>query len=702
MGTGASTPKRAALTQHTADDADGTPGASSTLPDSNSPTRRDSVTENPQQSIPASEAPGKEPKDEEGGLFMGFGEAKPSVLEASASDEDDNSDVEPGNNSLSDDDVIRAQFQEVLSENEKLYNKAHTMWQTKQKGTQGFSSNDFIGILAKVHSSYFIYQRKTSKPHLREELKILLGERLVRSGLASSLCDIAQEIIEHRETHTGDNKDDSGGQARVLETTLRTLWNFTDWNPPVSKCVCSNGKLLPTLVRKLDEFFPALSEGLLGSLEKVIVKVALSVVHNVDLEDENVPFVRDIPGILNTLNKYINSDNNDIYRFLAMLTIADLVTDENRDQLTAQAETISYLLNLLREALKSEDHMARVHRGTFDVSELVRAVKHLARNDENKTLMLQHNALPILTAGLTSDYIKEKRGCMESLWWLSFNKKIGEKMMQETEMLDRVVEIYKDKDDECHKAADGMLFELREVLQNHTREDLRQLGKTLMTSGESGNAPDNPRHVMLSYSKANRELVTKVCTFLKEHNIPVWMDIFNMADAEDTTSQAMAEAVEGSVVFLMCYSKNYKNSQYCKQEADYANKLKKYIIPLKLQPGYDPTGWLGFIIGDKFFFDFTKEALHQQKLQKLTQKVKDRFRKSCPDEVDGAVVTEGEHGMSVVVDSSHGGMVLSAPKSQTRDEILKWEQKDVAAWMERFCLKGRQSSSTRCWPHTCS
>jgi hypothetical protein len=42
--------------------------------------------------------------------------------------------------------------------------------------------------------------------------------------------------------------------------------------------------------------------------------------------------------------------------------------------------------------------------------------------------------------------------------------------------------------------------------------------------------------------------------------VPVWLDVYNMAERESSTAQTMAEAVEGSGVFLMCVSDTYKDS----------------------------------------------------------------------------------------------------------------------------------------------
>jgi hypothetical protein len=45
----------------------------------------------------------------------------------------------------------------------------------------------------------------------------------------------------------------------------------------------------------------------------------------------------------------------------------------------------------------------------------------------------------------------------------------------------------------------------------------------------------------------------------------------------------------------------------CQAEAQYAFKLNKKIVPLIMQKGYENVqGWLGIIMGDKIFVNFTK------------------------------------------------------------------------------------------------
>ena len=42
-------------------------------------------------------------------------------------------------------------------------------------------------------------------------------------------------------------------------------------------------------------------------------------------------------------------------------------------------------------------------------------------------------------------------------------------------------------------------------------------------------------------------------------------------------------------------------------EAEYAYQRRKRMIPLMMEPGYSPDGWLGIILGSKLWMDFRNE-----------------------------------------------------------------------------------------------
>lgn len=90
----------------------------------------------------------------------------------------------------------------------------------------------------------------------------------------------------------------------------------------------------------------------------------------------------------------------------------------------------------------------------------------------------------------------------------------------------------------------------------------------------------------------------------------------------DSTLESMASAIEQAQCILMVVTEKYRLSVNCQAEAKYAFRLQKTIIPIILQSGYhNIDGWLGFIISDKIFIDFTKYSF-EEAMNKLINQLK--------------------------------------------------------------------------------
>ena len=50
----------------------------------------------------------------------------------------------------------------------------------------------------------------------------------------------------------------------------------------------------------------------------------------------------------------------------------------------------------------------------------------------------------------------------------------------------------------------------------------------------------------------------------------------------------------------------YMYTVYFHTEAEYTRKLQRPFVPIWMQRHYKPDGWLGFILGEKFYVDFSK------------------------------------------------------------------------------------------------
>ena len=94
------------------------------------------------------------------------------------------------------------------------------------------------------------------------------------------------------------------------------------------------------------------------------------------------------------------------------------------------------------------------------------------------------------------------------------------------------------------------------------------------------------------------------------------------------TVDAMAEAVENAAVFVLCFSEYYKASPNCRAEAMYAFRLKKNIVPVRVQERYIPDGWLGFLIGTELYYDISDEDYLELNVNKLAREIYCRLRPS--------------------------------------------------------------------------
>ena len=57
----------------------------------------------------------------------------------------------------------------------------------------------------------------------------------------------------------------------------------------------------------------------------------------------------------------------------------------------------------------------------------------------------------------------------------------------------------------------------------------------------------------------------------------------------------MGEAIGNAAVMLYAVSEKYKESGSCRLEASYARQLGVDMIPLTVEEGYLPTGWLRLV-----------------------------------------------------------------------------------------------------------
>ena len=112
--------------------------------------------------------------------------------------------------------------------------------------------------------------------------------------------------------------------------------------------------------------------------------------------------------------------------------------------------------------------------------------------------------------------------------------------------------------------------------------------------------------VFLSYNWDVKVQVKNLYKELKNQNMSVWMDEFEMG--QHRLVDELSKAIHDSTVFVSCITKKYCDSENCKDEVDYAKNLKKPMVILMFERlNIDDLGGVGFIICPKVRFNCYKD-----------------------------------------------------------------------------------------------
>ncbi|XP_072026918.1 uncharacterized protein [Amphiura filiformis] len=164
--------------------------------------------------------------------------------------------------------------------------------------------------------------------------------------------------------------------------------------------------------------------------------------------------------------------------------------------------------------------------------------------------------------------------------------------------------------------------------------------------------------VMISYQWDSQKRMLKLKDKLTAAGISAWMDVEQMAG---NMNDRMAEAVEGSNVILVCFSKKYQGSPNCKKELNYADLKKKRLIPLKYDD-HNPSGWLGLLIGSLLYYDVRTDEALDDNFDAIVQDIR---------RPQGATATVAP------TDTTEGATSPKAKTSTTDSGLKKIDDKDI-------------------------
>ncbi|XP_067054111.1 uncharacterized protein [Acropora muricata] len=508
---------------------------------------------------------------------------------------------------------------EIISDQRNMH-KGLTTWDRELEKTQKLVGIEENGQEAMTANSTDLNQDDTDEKCQMEALK--MSQDVISQFLAailnfSDLCDSFSVAL------------DEPGMVQLL----------VDMTKELQDSIAHNAKYVNPKTQQLSKY----------TVRGKILSRILGILHNMS---KRVP-TRGSFSACRALDVLIPLLKEDVvlFRTKSLLILAYLIDEENNHLIITDEGPIKFLIKLLVRALSTENHR---HLG-FSAAELAEGLTQIAVNDNNKKTIAKCGVLPVLVTMLqTAKDDEESLKASETLWTLAFDDENRKEITNNQAAIGELEKLLSSEKSEVKKAAAGALWECQ------GKDKHKEAKQTTATIQEASDC----KHVMISYQWDVQKSMIHVRNELQSQGYKVWMDIDEMGGS---TLESMARAVENASVVLMGVSQKYKESPNCRSEAEYAFQLHKDIIPLMMDYRYKPNGWLGFIVGSKFWIDLRDRCKLDTNLDKLIKELGNRGRISVEETIQAASVD-----------------VVDAPP---RSSIMSWKTKDVLEWLNAVDLK---------------
>lgn len=447
----------------------------------------------------------------------------------------------------------------------------------------------------------------------------------------------------------------------VLGNFLMMIINCSDVDVDFCFQCCSIG-MVKTLIDSLTLYMPIISEEDKKDLTAMnirengrtrILSFIFSCLHNIGKYPVSRKYF-EYSDCMGNLVPFLTAMTQ-IFSMKALLILSYLIDEENNHVIMANKDPIKLIISYLRSAIKSKNHR---YLG-FSLSELINGLRLIAQNDVNTQIIGENGGIDVIALALEfrpNDKEEEEKEVLESckaLWILSFHDNNRKLICENNVIMNHLQKIKGGNNTSLGKAAAGALWELEGKYER--KVDI----ETNKTKG----------HIMISYQWTYQKTMLQVRDQLQSNGYKVWMDVDQMGGS---TLEAMAKAVEGACLVVITVSRAYKESANCRSEAEYAFQLQRPIIPLMMENDYVADGWLGFIVGAKFWIDFKREENMGDSLEALLREIEAQINKD---------VAKADKQISVVESS------LPLQQQQPLTSVVRsWSSKEVNEWLKNIKL----------------
>ncbi|CAF1096434.1 unnamed protein product [Rotaria magnacalcarata] len=365
----------------------------------------------------------------------------------------------------------------------------------------------------------------------------------------------------------------------------------------------------------------------------------------------------------NTIVSIIDTTINDEVAICCYAVLCEILTDEELKDLKISYNICNYLLQMFEDIWNKTKKYKHI-----PITTLLKVFQTLSKNDSMQQEAAVSNKIYLLI-----EMCDEYPIVYDIIWAFSFNKDIQKQLSSNARFISKLTQISgQSENEQMRKAIDGILWNLD---INHENRPITDKQNTKVFD------------IMISYSHKEKVVCKQIYDELIEAGYRVWIDFDQM---HGNVMDAMAQAIEQSNTVIICMSEQYRKSNYCRAEAQYAFQRERKIVPILLQKQYKPDGWLLFIIGQLLYVDFNKYEFPRA-MQMLHKELKVEF----VVETNAAPVRSQE---DTVV--AHSTAYISSPEismsSIGSENILEWTQAQVQDWLLGHNLRQLSRLFTDC------
>ncbi|CAF0768599.1 unnamed protein product [Didymodactylos carnosus] len=423
-------------------------------------------------------------------------------------------------------------------------------------------------------------------------------------------------------------------------------------------------------------------------------------------------FTHDIPLIAQRVYP-LTEVKYDRTRLTAYLLLAYVSTEDDLLKLKMNDTTIQIYFRLLEAAFHSPTRSFR----SVPIEIFLKGLLAFSIHDVVQVEIAKSNKVPLLI-----EIAKFHPLAYDILWTLSFHVLIQQQLETNKEFIDTLINVRETADGQANiKAASGILWNLNYTFENTSSPAVKNdmnvsrtnflsiknltilsnqlnLDKTTTANLIDKTGPTSPNQsngfhfdMMISYSHDNTDICHRIYDTLIGNGYTVWVDFNYM---RGNVMEAMAEAIESTDCLLLLICDNYKRSNYCRAEALYAYSRQVTLIPLLMQKKYKADGWLGLMLSQLIYIDFTKYEFNlafdklKAELFSMNKKPRAHFSSAqkLPSPPPEKKITESIVPSSFVTvnnSTQQTPVVLSSHNSDyLKKPINQWLASDINHWCQ--------------------